>query len=156
MKEKFAIQYNFSINTNFKQFIWIFALQKNYINWASNWRAVKFWQDYKCTLWNLFLFTIFYLFHLPLKIHATLSPMPNYPLGGCCVPKLPFSLAFDGDQSLEFLKGDWRQGREAVVPAAPFYPVHLTYFHWRSWQVVLQTAVLSRFQQLPPCLAPTA
>lgn len=119
MKEKFTIQYNFSINTNFKQFIWIFALQKNYINWASKWRAVKFWQDYKCTLWNLFLFTIFYLFHLPLKIHATLSPMLNYSLGGCCGPKLPFSLAFDGDQSLEFLKGDWRQGRRLLYPQLP-------------------------------------
>ena len=40
------------------------------------------------------------------------TPILNYSLGGCCVPKLPFSLAFDGDRSLEFLKGDWRQGRE--------------------------------------------
>lgn len=154
MKENFTIQYNLSINTNFKQFIWIFALQKNYINWVSNWRAVKFWQDYKCTLWNLFLFTIFYLFHLPLKIHVPPSSILNYSLGGCCVPKLPFSLAFDGDQSLEFLKGDWRQGRETgnSLPSSVSYIPPLKVVSGGP----LHTAALSRFQYLLPCLALTA
>lgn len=135
MKEKLTIQYNLSINTNFKQFIWIFALQKNYINWVSNWRAVKFWQDYKCTLWNLFLFTIFYLFYLPLKIHA---------------PPLYWTTPWEAVVSLNSLFlwllmeiGHWNFWKEIgdreERQGTPFHPVYLTYLHWRSCQVALST-----------------
>ena len=81
-------------------------------------------------------------------------PLYPYTPGGCCVPKLPFSLAFDGDRSLEFLKGDWRQGREignSLLSSVSYIP---------PLKVMtggpLHTAALSRFQELSPCLAPTA